>query len=1085
MKRKLTSTWVRGGLALFAFLFCASLAQAQLTRGTIIGTVNDQSGAAVPGAAVTLTHVDTGSERQAETNATGRYEAPNLSAGSYEVRATLSGFQTSVRAGIELSIGRTAVVDIVLQVGEVTQAVTVTGEVAFVETTSATVSNLVDVQKVEDLPLNNRDLTQLTFLQPGVLRVPSSGDQSEFSGLGDKLTVGGARGTHNLYLLDGVSNGDISNNAQGASSAYIGAETVAELQVITNNYSAEYQSAAGAIISAISKSGTNSLHGSLFEFIRNDNLDAANFFTNAFGLDKPEFKRNQFGGSIGGPIVPDRTFFFASYEGLRERLNETDTARVLSAEVHQGFVGGEYYGVAPEVAPYLALYPMPGQGNALLDDFGDGTALVAGAASTPTTDDFLGFKIDHHFSDSNQISATYNFDDAERNGPFSILGEVNNGAGTGGAITSLRHIFGVGLTSIISPTTLNEFHFGFSHTVTAGDIALASRRDWGDLTFGADRSGEEAVSQGVENFFGQINPGDASSIGFRTGGSNYLQRSLSFKEGLSLNRGNHSLRAGVDVIRFHYDQRSCSRGCYGIYDFNSVEDFLTAKPDRFQGMVPDDQGMGLSPPHIMQQYQFGSYFQDNWQVSNSLTLNLGMRYEFVTVPSGDESRLSALIHFGDANTTVGPPYVNATKKSFSPRFGFAWAPGDRRTSLRGGYGIFYVHPRLYHIRTSLQELPPFVQVRRLDNDDFEDDFGVSLEFPTAYQNQRDLGAQRNNLRAMEYDQKKAYIHRWSLTLQREVSDWVLSAGYTGSRALHLLNQNRMNLRKWDGWPDQPPAGTPKQWSSRNSRIQCCFGEARIQTSNGNSFYHGLAVGAQRRLSRGLQMQFAYTLSKNIDQGAGVTSGGDELPQSQRGIYGWDMHLKRGLSSQDIRNSFVTNFSYEFPRGDFGGAGNALVNGWQFNGIITLTDGHPLSVFDGSRAQNSRIGSSEGLRADLIPGGDNNRVFGGPDKYFDDTQFVNSQIGFFGNAGRNTVTSPGLATFDLSVFKDFNVSENSNIQFRTEMFNLFNRANFATPDMGIFSSSSTPTNLRRDGNAARINSTRGPGRQIQFGLRYTF
>ncbi len=228
---------------------------------------------------------------------------------------------------------------------------------------------------------------------------------------------------------------------------------------------------------------------------------------------------------------------------------------------------------------------------------------------------------------------------------------------------------------------------------------------------------------------------------------------------------------------------------------------------------------------------------------------------------------------------------------------------------------------------------------------------------------------------------------------------------------------------------------------------------------------------------------SYNFSKNIDQGAGITSGGDELPQSQRGIYGWDMHLKRGLSSQDIRNSFVTNFSYEFPLGDFGGLGNALVNGWQLNGIISLTDGHPLTVRDTSSTQNSRIGSNEMLRADLIPGGDNNPVLGGPDKYFDDTQFLNSQIGFFGTVGRNTVTSPGLATFDMSLFKDFQISEGSKIQFRTEMFNLFNHANFGSPDMTIFSSSSRPDRLRRDSGAGSITRTRTPGRQIQFGLKF--
>ncbi len=261
-------------MALFTFLFCASLAQAQLTRGTIAGTVSDQSGAAVPGAAITITNTDTGATRQSETGANGRYEAPNLPVGNYEVSATLPGFQTSVRTGIGLSIGRTAVVDMVLQVGEVAQTVTVTEEVAFVETRTATVSNLVDAQKVEDLPLNNRDLTQLAYLQPGVLKVPR-GRAGVFSGMGDTLSVAGARGTQNVFLLDGISNSDFSGNAQGASTSYIGAETVKEFQIITNNYSAEYKSSAGAIISAVTKSGTNALHGSLFEFIRNDNFDAA------------------------------------------------------------------------------------------------------------------------------------------------------------------------------------------------------------------------------------------------------------------------------------------------------------------------------------------------------------------------------------------------------------------------------------------------------------------------------------------------------------------------------------------------------------------------------------------------------------------------------------------------------------------------------------------------------------------------------------------------------------------------------------------------------------------------------------------
>ena len=403
-----TFEWTLRGLVLSVILFSASLAVAQLTRGTITGTVTDQSGAAVPGTAITITNVETGFTREAETGATGRYAAPNLPVGNYEVSAQLAGFQTSVRAGIALTVGRNAVVDHVLQVGEVTQAVTVTGEVAFVETTSATVSNLVDEQKVEDLPLNNRDLTQLTFLQPGVLKVPNSGEQSAFSGLGSKLTVAGARGTHNLYLLDGVSNGDISNNAQSASGAYSGAETVKEFQIITNNYSAEYKSAAGAIISAVTKSGSNAFHGSLFEFIRNDNLDAAKWEDNAFGVDKPEFKRNQFGGSFGGPIASDRTFFFTSYEGLRERLAKTDKFTMLSNNAHKGMLeivddNGEVTGftevdIDPAVVPYLVLFPLPGVGNVAGQIFDGGAQDIAGPSLTPTDQDYFLVKLDHNLS---------------------------------------------------------------------------------------------------------------------------------------------------------------------------------------------------------------------------------------------------------------------------------------------------------------------------------------------------------------------------------------------------------------------------------------------------------------------------------------------------------------------------------------------------------------------------------------------------------------------------------------------------------------------------------------------------------------
>src|SRR3989454_706666 len=385
---------VSGVLLLVLF---ASLSFAQLDTGTISGAVTDQSGAAVPGASVAIKHIETGIIRRLVSNETGRYEAVALPVGTYEVTASLAGFQTSVRGGIGLTVGRNAVVDIALRVGDVTDAITITAETSQVETTTATVTQLIDERKVMDIPLNNRDLTQLAYFDAFVMRTPtgSGGGRNAGGGLGDHLTVAGMRGSNNMYLLDGVNNGDFSNNAQSATTGYTGAETVKEFQVITNNYSAEYQSKPGAIVSAVTKSGTNSFHGSLFEFLRNDNLDAYNWAAKARGGAnpvKPEFKRNQFGGSFGGPIIRDKTFFFTSYEGTRERKAETLVLTVPTARGRAGLLGPNRYDpqrperfnraeydagitpikVDPRAVPYLDLFPLPGQGGTvLLEEFRD------------------------------------------------------------------------------------------------------------------------------------------------------------------------------------------------------------------------------------------------------------------------------------------------------------------------------------------------------------------------------------------------------------------------------------------------------------------------------------------------------------------------------------------------------------------------------------------------------------------------------------------------------------------------------------------------------------------------------------------
>jgi hypothetical protein len=1045
---------VRIGTFVLMLLAAAAPATAQLTTATIVGAIVDETKSALPGATVTITNVETGLARTLYTNEHGRFEAPNLPVGTYEVTATLQGFGTAVRKGIALAVGRTAVIDLTLPVATLQQELIVTADAPLVETTSATVSHLIDEKKVQDLPLINRDLTQLTFLQPGVVKIPSSGNQGVFSGMGDKFTVAGARGTQNLYLLDGVSNADLSGNAQGSSGAYMGSETVKEIQIVTNNYSAEYRSAAGGILSAITKSGTNTLHGSVFEFYRNDGLNAPNYFDKKFGQPKPAYKRNQFGGSIGGPIKRNRLFFFGSYEGLREELGRTQTVSVPSMNARQGrLANGTTVPVNPRMVPFLNLYPVPGQGNSIVRDFGD-TVLIAGPLNTPSDNDFAVGKIDYQINTGNTVSGTYNWDKGERS-PFGILGHLN-GAGT----RSRKQVVSTKWTSVLSSASVNELNFGYSDSEPQGDVPLS------DFDF----AGQGLLFRSNRVRMGDINvPGVIDSIGYRVDQSNYRQRAYTVKNGYSLAKTNHSFRMGGDWTYYRYNVSSCSRGCNGVYEFRSIANLVQGIVRRFDVMLPG----GDIVSRDMSQHLLAGYFQDNWRATNDVTLNLGLRYEFASTITEKDGKLSNLLDFLDRDVTVGTLYRNPTKKSFSPRIGFVWAPGEGKSSVRGGFGIFYEHPMLYNIRTSLQELPPFTLVGRIEQ--------AGIDFPNAFFTQLSTARPRPNIRTFQYNLDQTYMYRWSLTVQRQFwNDWVATADYTGSRGLHLWQQALPNIRRWEGWPNQPPPGTPKFFPAGAPFINPAFGEMRLQYSNANSYYQGGSFAIQKRLGDGLQFQSAFTLSKTIDDGSGVTSGGDELPQDQRGIYAWDMYLKRGLSSYHVGKVFTANVSYELPFGkNLTGAAAAFGQGWQVNGIITLSDGYPLSVEELSDPQTTRIGDDESLRPDLIPGGNNNPVTGDPNRWFDISQFTPSRLGFFGNLGRNTVTSPGLATVDFSVFKNIELGAVGRIQVRIETFNLFDRVNFGTPDMVAF------INGQPNPEAGLITRTRTPARQTQIGLRWIF
>jgi len=1041
-------------IALVVTLGASAGAAAQNRNATVSGIVKDGTGAVLPGATVTVRAVATNQSRRTTTDERGRYAFPNQDIGENEMTAELSGFRPA-RLMVELTVGQSAQIDVTLQLEALAESVTVTSGVPVlsVETRSSTFGQLVTRQQIENLPLNGRDFSQLILLQPGTTQARSDvGDI--LTGKGSKVSVHGARTAQNAYLLDGTDILDALGRSAGSAQGIVsGIESVQEFTVLTNTYGAEHGRAAGGVFNIATKSGSNALHGSLFEYWRNERLDAQNFFD----VEKPPFNRNQYGGSAGGPLIKDRLFLFGAFEGLREHLGLTLVEPVPSQAARRGAFLPAGATINPAVLPYLALMPAP-----TIDNPSGEKAVWQGSFNQESTLDTYNVRMDFNLRSSDSVFARYTQNDSDL---LFINAETfpnfpNTGRNNQKFLTlSLSHVF--------SDRIVSNLRFAFNRTTPIE--APAPLDGYESLAFIPGQIVGDIFISGYKRFGSDRNTPRA-----------FFQNALQIADDLTIVRGSHAFKVGANIQHFDIDGSSSSRN-RGEFTINTFSDFLQGRSRDFSGLAP---GENDTDRHHTQ-WLMGFYGQDDWRVATDLTLNLGLRYEFVTTPREVDGKVTNVRSVNDPTSTLGDPlFLNPTLKNFAPRAGFAYAPsaksgwlktltgGEQAMSIRGGFGLYY-DPLLYSTygNMTFKHQPYFKQVRI-----------TNAPFPNVYP----LLAGGQGLIdtfAIQYDPRSTYVEQYNLNVQRAFSSkLVVTAGYVGSRGVHLWREADVNI----AYP-LTPDGTRFAPVATAQRRNPNFANIRMKMSDGESTYNAGVFGVQSRLGGGLQAQLSYTYGKSIDDQSS-SLGRNEFANGQaRSVDPFNKRLNRGRSDFDIRHNLSVNFTYDIPygRGSSGGSALArgLFGGWQVSGILTAQSGIPMSpiyTFD-----QDRDGTTDNeQRPDWAPGVSSTSPVS-QTQLFDPLAFVLPPVGSRGNVGRNVIDGPGLVTFDPAFVKSFFFGGTSrrSAQIRIEMFNAFNRVNFAIPTVANLTIFNSPT--ERNSTAGQITSTSTSARQVQLALRLTF
>jgi len=919
---------------------------------------------------------------------------------------------------------------------------------------SSTVSGVVNSQNVQELPLNGRSASDLAALEPGVAtaRTQSSG-QGRY-GFGTQMTISGGRPRQNDARLDGISVNDYANGSPGSAlGVNLGVDAVEQFTVLTSNYPAQVGRSSGGVVGASTRGGTNNFHGDVFEFLRNSSLDARNFFDTA----KPLFRRNQFGASAGGPIWKNRAYIFGDYEGLRQSLGVTQVDTVPSAAARAGNLSSGSVAVDPAVLRFVdAFFPLPN--GSLLGSGDTGIYTFSGQQITP--ENYFTTRIDHRFSEREALSGTYMFD----SGTVRQPDELNNKL-TG--YDSRRQFFTVSETHTFSPRMLNSIRLGIYRVVATTGLTFAGiNQSAGDPSFGTvpGHNAAEVTVPGVTAFTGGL--GTTTEFHFHW-------TSIQAYDDISWVRGNHALRFGFGIERIRDNKLGVSTPG-GQFLFNSISDFLTNKPFSLAAALPS-----AVSPRGFRQTIVGAYFQDDWRWRPNLTINLGLRYEMATVMTEVHGKLTVLRHLTDATPHLGDPLIsNPTLHNFEPRIGFSWDPmRNGKTAVSGGFGIFDVLPLPYLFQMNELFSAPF----------FESASARSLPagtYPVAAY--AALTASTNTLRQAYFEPNPArnYVMQWNLTIQREIHAGLsLRIGYVGSRAVHQPFRSEdadivLPTLTPQGYLWPSPVGSGTRLNPNAGRITPGFWDGR-------SYYDALQIQIKKKIGSASQLAGSYTWSKTIDTGSGSMVG-DEYTNSISSPLFFNLRLNRGPADFNVGHNL--NVSYTWVLGipkwktEFG---VWALGGWQLGGVFQASTGVPFTP--GFAGDSLGVGSTEpNIDVPNVlngPGCDSYVNPGNPNHYVRTQCFeVPNPITLRGNLGRNTLTGPGLLNFDLSVVKNNyvkRVSDAFNVQFRTEFFNVLNRANFAPPldNRNIFDATGAAI-----ANAGLITSTQTPSRQIQLALK---